>query len=37
MFTKAQPDSLWQGTEREVTACATAKFAGFPEGPFVPQ
>ena len=29
MFTKAQPNSLWQGTEEKVTACAAAKFRRF--------
>lgn len=29
MFTKAHPNSLWQGTEEEVTACAAAKFRRF--------
>lgn len=26
MFTKVHPDSLWQGTEEKVTACAAASF-----------
>lgn len=29
MFTKAQPNSLWQGTEEKVTACAAGKFRRF--------
>lgn len=29
VFTKARPDSLWQGTEEKVTACAAAKFRRF--------
>lgn len=29
MFTKAQPNSLWQGTEEKITACAAAKFRRF--------